>query len=74
MNETFLADLWAAVKQAGPFASMLLLYLLYRVNGEREKLLAERDALLRTTLTAINDNTTAFGKLRSVLGGRRNDE
>lgn len=55
MNDpNFLLDLWASAKQAGPFATMLMVYLWYLERKDRLKLQGERDALLERVLTIIN--------------------
>lgn len=57
--EAMLQDLWAAAKQAGPFATMLMIFMWARTDAERRVLQKERDALLERVIKAIDTTADA---------------
>jgi hypothetical protein len=67
----FVQDIWNTVQQAGPFASMLLLYMWLRSEAERRKLQDERDGLLERVVTALNNSTSSAREFAQLLGARR---
>lgn len=79
MTTDFLADIWNAAKQGGPFGMMLLLMVLYFVNEERKALSKENAALheknaalVERLLTGLNDVNSTIKDLRDILfGGAR---
>ena len=71
-NFSFLNDLWTSAKQAGPFATMLMTYMWFRADSERQNLQKERDALLERVVVSINsaaDAVRQFSQLFSSKGG-----
>jgi hypothetical protein len=75
----FFNELWATAKQAGPFASLLLLVALYVVNEERKVCLskseAKMDALLERVFVAMHDASDSIKDVRELilrlLGGKQ---
>lgn len=74
-------DLWAMAKQGGPFASVMLLLVLYFINEERKEVIKENRALhaknealierLLTGLNEVNGAIKALYELLSVAGAGR---
>jgi hypothetical protein len=67
VEPNFLQDLWLAAKQAGPFATTLLLFLLYVVNDERKTLQKRNEELTRDMLRNLNETTNAIRDLASLF-------
>lgn len=63
----FIGDLWQKVQQAGPFASMLLIYFLWRSEKRSDRLQEERDGLLERVLNALHGATSTVEKLTLTL-------
>lgn len=61
------AELWKAVQQAGPFASMFLLAALWAVNAERKAALAKYDALVGRFIELAGDTQATLKDWREVL-------
>lgn len=61
------AELWAAAKQAGPFASLILLAALWAVNSERKALQAKYDALVARFVSLAGDTQATLKDWRDVL-------
>lgn len=60
-------EIWEAAKLAGPFGTMLTLFILYHCNKERVKYRDERDGLLERVLTTFNDGTEASKDMSRAL-------
>jgi hypothetical protein len=67
MTDTFFAEIWAAAKQAGPFASLLLLAALWAVNQERKAALKKYDLLVARFVALAGDATTTMKDWHTVL-------
>lgn len=67
MELNFFSDLWQMAKQAGPFATCLLLVALFLVNRERREERSRNDALIDRTHKAMTDATEAIKDLRMML-------
>lgn len=62
------SELWAMAKQAGPFASVILLTGIWWMNEERKALQVKYDALLARFLDHSSDNKENFRELREMFG------
>lgn len=67
MLDQFLTELWGAAKQAGPFASMLLLIILYFVNGERREVQRENRALHEKNSALVERLLTGLNEVNATL-------
>jgi hypothetical protein len=67
VTESFLQDLWNLAKQAGPFSTLIMLFLWWRADTERLRLQAERDALLERTITSILSATHAIQEATNLI-------
>jgi hypothetical protein len=74
MTDTFFAELWAAAKQAGPFASLLLLAALWAVNQERKAAIKKYDLLMARFIALAGDATATMKDWRRVLLKDSSDE
>jgi len=63
-------DLWAAVQKAGPFASMLLLFILYIVNEERKKFQEKNETMVERLYSGLNEATNSIRALADLLRPR----
>lgn len=68
MDQVF-TGLWEAAKQAGPFASIMLLTLWWFERQERLELQRSRDALHERVFSAMSEAKDAMRALRDVLRG-----
>ena len=70
------AELWAAAKQAGPFASLILLAALWAVNNERKALQEKYDALVARFVSLAGDTQATLKDWRDVLSStqKRGDQ
>ncbi len=75
-DATMLTEAWGLAKNAGLFASPLLLWLYLRADNERKKVQASLDLLLPRTLDTFNAGTDASKDmsraLASFMRGRNN--
>lgn len=53
MEPNWLADMWTAAKQAGPFGTLLMLIIWWKTDAERLRLQRDRDALLERVVKAL---------------------
>jgi hypothetical protein len=65
--DSFFAELWAAAKQAGPFATMLLLLICYLLNEERKRERERNEALAERVLTGLRDSVEAIKDLAKIF-------
>jgi hypothetical protein len=66
--ESWLTDIWGAAQKAGPFATMLVLYIWYLERNDRLKLQGERDQLLERYIGALNNVNMTLELLRNTIG------
>jgi hypothetical protein len=66
MAHEWFSELWTAAKQAGPFASMFLLLMLYLVNEERKAMHRRYDTLVERVLSGLNSATDSIKELKEV--------
>jgi hypothetical protein len=66
--ESWLTDIWGAAQKAGPFATMLVLYIWYLERNDRLKLQGERDNLLERYIGALNNVNMTLELLRNTIG------
>jgi hypothetical protein len=68
-------EIWGAAKQAGPFATLLLLFALYAVNLERKAWMEKYESLIRRYLTLASDMNSTLKDWRDLLAkeGRHED-
>lgn len=63
----FLAELWSAAKQAGPFASLFMLYAIYAINEERKAERARYEVLVARFVELASDTGSTLKDWRDVL-------
>jgi hypothetical protein len=68
MTDKVIVDLWAAVQSAGPFASMILLAILYVVNSERKLYREKYDDLVNRFVSLAGDTASTLKDWRDILG------
>lgn len=61
------AELWTAAKQAGPFASLFLLYVIWAVNEERKAERGKYEALVARFVELASDTSSTLKDWRDVL-------
>lgn len=61
------SGLWDMAKQAGPFASVILLTAVWWMNEERKIVQTKYDALLERFLSHSSDNKENFRELRDMF-------
>jgi hypothetical protein len=66
--ESWLTDIWGAAQKAGPFATMLVLYIWYLERNDRLKLQGERDQLLERYIGALNNVNMTLELLLNTIG------
>lgn len=72
MDQVF-AGLWDAAKQAGPFASLMLLVLWWFERQERQELQEGKDALIERVLMTMSETREALRGLRDIVRGADRD-
>lgn len=60
-------ELWSAAKQAGPFASLILLVALWAVNSERRAIQEKYDNLVGRFISLAGDTQATLKDWRDVL-------
>lgn len=65
------AELWAAAKQAGPFASLILLAALWSVNSERKEERHRYEELVKRFVALAGDTAATLQDWRDVLSKAR---
>lgn len=73
MMDQIFTQLWDAARQAGPFASLMLLVLWWFERQERMELQKGRDALYERVLTAMSETKEALRGLRDIMRGTGHD-
>lgn len=63
----FIAEIWKAAQQAGPFASIFMLYAIYAINEERKSERARYDALVARFVELASDTGSTLKDWRDVL-------
>lgn len=71
--DPILTELWNAAKQAGPFASLILLCLWWLERGDRKIAQDNEREANRRAADGLNNAANAIGDLRVYLGLNRQD-
>lgn len=70
METSWLSELWALAKQAGPFATLLMFFFWWRTESERRTLQDSHNQLLERVLNAMNSATNAVASLNELFKGK----
>lgn len=66
-----LKDIWEAAKVAGPFGTMLMLFVWLKTDKERRELQKKFDTLSESTLDMMNGVKESLRDVYMLLAGRK---